>query len=286
MTRRPFSEHRGNTYPKCLLVSLTIRHPKVYYYGKAMNRKPLTRYFSGGFSLANRSLDILCVTILLLLPSIVSTYLPATNLRGIIALITALFTLISIVFGLSIPVFLVARQQGGTLSYKEVFGVVARNTRRMILPVIVYFLVFGALLFLSIILSAGRALAFFQNMSELSKGWQPTSVIFISVVSLFTFTPFFFSLENNGFFTSMKKGLRIALHNTPYIALVILFGVASYSITSIIPKEVFWGRLLTIAVGQYGNLVLIATSLFYYQDAVKEEPIVKTSRGRSVHPSQ
>jgi hypothetical protein len=251
-----------------------------------MNHKPLTRYFSDGFFLANRSLDILCVAIVLWLPSIVSTPLPATTLSGIVALITALFTLISVVFGLSIPVFLVDKQQGEVLSSKGVFGVVARNTKRMILPVIIYFLVFGVVLFSLLIVSAGRVLAFFQNMSELSKGWQLTFAIFISLASLFAFTPFFFSLENNGFFTSMKKGLRVALHNTPYIALVILFGVTSYSITSILPKEVFWGRLLTIAVGQYGNLVLITTSLFYYQDVIKEEPIVKTPRGRSVHPSQ
>src|SRR5689334_2415922 len=130
-----------------------------------MNHKPFTQYFSEGFSLANRSLDILCVAILLWIPSIVSMYLPVTSSRGIVALILGLFLLISIVFTLSIPVFLVSKQQGGTLTYKEVFGVVARNTRRMVLPVIIYFLIFGVILFSSIfIFSASRVAAIFQAM--------------------------------------------------------------------------------------------------------------------------
>jgi hypothetical protein len=188
---------------------------------------------------------------------------------------------------LSTPVFLVSKQQGETLSYKVVFGVVVRNTRRMILPVIVYFLVFGVLLFGSMfIFSPSRIAALFQNMPELSKGWQPTVLIFISVVYLFEFTSFFFSLENNGFFASMKKSLQVAFKNMPYIALLILFGAISYSIISILPVDASWRRLLSTVLGQYVNFVLTATSLFYYQDVIKEGPILKTSRGRSVRSSQ
>jgi hypothetical protein len=270
-----------------MLDSLTRIRPRSHTHGKDMKHTSLTHYFSNGLSLANQSLDILCVAILLWIPSIVSTYLHATTSRGSIAVISALFLLVSVVFTLSIPVFLVSKQQGEALSYKEVFGVVARNTRRMILPVIVYFLVFGVFIFGSMfIFSPSRVAAFFQDMPEISKGWQPTVLIFIPIVSLFEFTSFFFSLENNGFFTSMKKSLQAAFTNMPYIALVILFGLASYSIISLLPIDAFWRRLLGTVLGQYSNLVLIATSLIYYQDVIKEEPILKTSRGRPVRPSQ
>jgi hypothetical protein len=50
-----------------------------------------------------------------------------------------------------------------------------------------------------------------------------------------------------------------------------------------------WRQLSGIVLGQYANFVVVASSLFYYQEVIKvqevikEDGFVKTSRGRTVN---
>ncbi len=86
-----------------------------------MKRKPITQYFYDGFTLANQGFDILFIALLLSIPSLVSAYAKDAVLSKIISSVWFIFALISFGFNLSIPVFLVYKQQRKVLSYNPSF---------------------------------------------------------------------------------------------------------------------------------------------------------------------
>lgn len=237
-----------------------------------MQQRSIVQYFLKGFSLTNQSLDIFFISVLLFLPFLFSNFMPHTILGKILSALSIVLIFITLGFNLSLPVFLVQRQQKKALDYREIIKVVLKNTKRIILPSISLFILLTILLILSLILTAifihpsrEEATSFFQNIGE---GWQP---IFLTIVliSFLEFTSFFFSLEHNGLLNSIKKSVLVAFNNLYYVSIVTLFSVISYFITGFIPIEPFWGQLARTLLGGYIGFALTASSLFYYQTVIK-----------------
>jgi hypothetical protein len=254
-----------------------------------MKRTSLTHYFVNGFALANQSLDILLIDIVLVIPSLIGMYVENAILGKAISLISYILVFIGFVFTLSIPVFLVYKQRKEVLTYKEIFDVVVKNIRRMIFPTIVCFLLLTVLMIILVAILLATKVISPPDFSASDEVQHVIPIAFIFVLSFFEFTSFYFSLEYNGFFTSMRKSLVAAFNNLRYIAPVILCGVASYVIFTFLSTGTLWGDLLRSVIGLYISFVVIASSLSYYQDVIKdqdmikEDPFVKTPRGRTVN---
>src|SRR3989344_2263494 len=203
-----------------------------------MHQKAIFNYFLNGFFLANRSLDIF---------------------------------LISIGFTLSLPVFLIQKQQNKALDYGQVVKATLKNTKRLILPGILLFILFTIVLMASFVLAAislhpskDQVTSFFQSIG---KGWHPIFLIPIVLIAFLEFTSFFFSLEGNGLLSSVKKSIVVAFNNLKYISIIILISLIS-TITSFIPIETFLGPLVKMILSGYIALVLTASSLLYYQTVI------------------
>lgn len=238
-----------------------------------MQQRSLVQYFLKGFSLTNQSLDIFFISVLLLLPSLFSNFMPHTILGKILSALSIVLICITIGFNLSLPVFLVQKQQKKSLDYREIIKVVLKNTKRIMLPGIALFILLIIFLILSLILTAifihpsrEETTSFFQNIGE---GWQPIFLIPVVLISFLEFTSFFFSLEHNGLLNSIKKSVLVAFNNLYYMSIVILISAISYFITGFIPIEPFWGQLARTLLGGYIGFALTASSLFYYQTVIK-----------------
>lgn len=238
-----------------------------------MRQKSIITYFFNGFSLANRSLDIFLISILLSLFTLLSNYIQNSFLGNILQLLDFILFFISIGFMLSLPVFLIQKQQAKALDYGQIVKITLKNTKRLIIPGILLFILFTIfLVFLfalfAILLhpSKEQVTMFFQSIG---KGWQPILLIPIILMSFLEFTAFFFSLEQNSLLSSLKKSIVAALNNLHYISIIILISIISYTLTSFIPVETIWGQLLRMVLGGYIALVLTASSLFYYQAVIK-----------------
>lgn len=247
-----------------------------------MQQKPIIQYFLRGFALANRSLDLFFIGLFLSLGEISLNSLVQNPTIGFVFTILS-FVIFSISQGflLSMPVFLVQKQEKKPLDKKHLVKVVLKNSKRIIVPVIIFFvLIFFAVLLIPLLVppefifgpyskkSEEEIISFMQNVG---KSWSPIFLIPLSLAAFFGFTSFFFSLENHGLLSSFKKSIGAAFNNLRYIGIVILINIIIfYSITNLIPNEVFWGQLVKMVLAQYLALVLISSSLFYYQNVIKK----------------
>lgn len=233
-------------------------------------------YYSAGFTLANKSLEIYLISLFILLPTSLNFLFPNSPYSAVLTLVSLLATIINIGFSLSIPVFLIQKQQNQPLTFQNIVSTTIQSTKRMILPALLIFILLVALLMLFVILlitffhpTAGQVQQFFQSWGNLSKGWQPIFLIQSIIVSFLVFTSFLFSLESQGLFSSLKNSIIISIKNLPYLVGLIILGIISYSLTSFLPVTEFWGLFLRFAVSLYIGLMITANTLFYYQDVVK-----------------
>mgnify|MGYP001566154337 CR=1 FL=1 len=260
-------------------VSIDIAKKSTIINRKAMKHNYIIQYLLKGFSLANRSLDILLIGFLLTITSTILGFLLSnTALEKAQSALSFIFLFIGISFTLSIPIFLLQKQQQKSLNYKELIGILVKNTKRIMLPGILLFILFTILLSLSLVIiaialrpSENQVAAFFQNFGKDWQGWQLIFLIPIILLSFLEFTPFFFSLENQGLWISIKNSIITAFRNLPYIGLVTLIMIITYSITSFISMGTTQGQLIRNLIAQYVNLVIAASSLFYYQSAIKKD---------------
>lgn len=238
-----------------------------------MKHNYIIQYLFKGFSLANRSLDILLIGFLLNITPIISGFLLSnTALKEVQPALSFIFLFIGISFTLSTPIFLLQKQQQKSLNYKELVGIVVKNNKRIMLPGVLLFTLFIILLLLSLVIIAvvlqpneNQVAIFFQNFG---KGWEPIFLIPIILLSFLEFTPFFFSLEYQGLWISIKNSITTAFKNLPYIGLVTLIMIITFFINSFILQ----GQLLIRnLVAQYVYLVIAASSLFYYQSVIKKD---------------
>lgn len=242
-----------------------------------MKHRSIIHYFIDGFFLANKSLEVLFIGLLLDIPSFVHLYLRNTFFDKTLASIGFVFLFITIGFLLSIPIILVTKQQNKSIQYKKFFIKVLINTKRIIIPCIILFFLFFILLILFLLLlgfflhpTRSQILKFFHGLLLLSKDWR-IFLLIPAILAFFEFTSFYFSLEQNNLFVSLRKSFITAVKNLNYIALVIVFGIIVYCLNSFIPLVTFWGLLLRSVIGLYFNLILIASSLLYYRNVVKKQ---------------
>ncbi|MDP3724019.1 MAG: hypothetical protein Q8R11_00110 [bacterium] len=233
----------------------------------------LFSYFSSGFALTNKSFDIYLISLALLLlfelPSLPLDF----SLSVVLSLLSTIGLAVNFGFSISIPVFLLQKQQDKPLDLRRVVSVTIQNTKRAILPLF-YLFILGIifLVFLVIFLHPTREQAwqFFQDWAN-SGNKDPRLLILPIILSFFVFTSFLFSLEQRGFFRSMKDSVLLSFRNLPYLVLIIIIEAVSWSVISFLPSSEFWSQFLRYVISLYISLVIAASTLFYYQRVVKGE---------------
>lgn len=244
-----------------------------------MNKeKSLANYYSRGFALTNKNLEVYLINLVIELPTILHSLFPKLPFSGILALFSYVMILISLGFSLSIPLFLLQKQQNKSLDFQDMLSTTFQNTKRIILPAILVFIILVVLLIVSSILVAislhptkEQVLQFFQSWGNLGRGWHPILLILPFTLSFFVFTPFLFALEHKGLFTSIRDGFVMCTRHLPYLVTVMFVGMISYSVISFLPGTEFWGLLLRIAINLYVSLIVAASTLFYYQQNIRSD---------------
>ncbi len=238
-------------------------------------KKSLFDYYLRGFALANKSFTVYFITLVLLLPNVADTLIPKLPFPRIISLVSYIVGLIGFAFSLSIPVFLLQKQQKESSSLYRMLIITAQTTKRIIFPIILIVILFLLIVLASIVfavifhLSREQSQYITDSIIGLNKGWHPLYLILISVYSLFTFTSFFFVLEQKGLIISMKDSFLISFRHIPYLSIATLLGVICYLVTSFLPITELWGLCLRYVISLYVGLVVASSTLFYYQEVVK-----------------
>ena len=97
------------------------------------NRFNLGEYFIAGFTLANKCIDLLLLNFLLYFPSFFFTD-NSSEINWRYFLFSSLIGLLYISFNLSVPKFLVSKQENKTMLFRNMLSLVLINTFRLILP--------------------------------------------------------------------------------------------------------------------------------------------------------
>ena len=244
-------------------------------------KQSVLNYLSKGFSLANHSLDIYLISVSLLLINSLSLHnLPSPF--GIILSILTTFILFFVYFGfnLSIPLFIQEKEKEKALNYHKVYKTVIENTKRIILPAILFLTLFFvaavALLSTYYLIANSQGTSDKQISSSIVEqliglliGWNPVAIAFSLVSSIIfsflTFTSIFFSIEDKGIFRSIAQSVVLSSKHLHYISIIILVNLITSLIFKLFPIEQTWGRMLISALSQYVNLIITASSLLYYR---------------------
>ena len=237
-----------------------------------MQVKHLIKYLADGFRVANKTLDLFVISFLFTLPTFFP--LPKSGWGTLFGVLRIVIGLLSIGFSLSIPSLLLLKQKQKTTDYRQMIRVTIKNSRRILIPFIVFCVLFFVLFFATVIVlqlvfrpTASETTAIIKNIADYGKGWQPTSLLLISVTTLFIFTPIFFSVESWGFLASLKQSLFFSFKNGHFVVMMILFNIAAYTIGSFIPLGTMPEILVKVALSQYFTLVQMCTTLLYYRKA-------------------
>src|SRR3989344_1311362 len=245
--------------------------------------KPLLKYFFEGFALANRNLEIYFLgLIIVILPPLLSAILP--NLPILNAL-SPVFYLISFGFSLSIPKFLIQKHHNYSLSLKNIFSTTMQSTKRIILPSILLFIIATILLMVIFALvviflrpTPEQIAQFFRDFNYSNIRWHPFFLILVPVISFFVFTPILFSLEHKGLITSLLNSISTSFSHLPYLSIVIAIDFISYAGTSFFPIYEVWGSSAEYIISSYIGLVVISSTLLYYQKKIRNESFTPQTR--------
>lgn len=241
-----------------------------------MTKSSLLNYFINGFSLANRSLEIYLIGIGLSLFGVLAGLLEGNILGKILQLVSFITVFFTFGYQMSVPLLLTHKQESKQLVFKSIWEIVLRNSKRMILPVILFGILFMVLFFALIILwvvmshpsNSKDMVAAMKNFIEQLRNWNPFFIIFGAIFSLFAFTPIYFSIENKGFFASVKRSVSFSFKHLNFMMLLILIGAINYTVITLIrvPIENRLALFVLTAFTQYTGLIISASTLLYYQD--------------------
>jgi len=239
-----------------------------------MNKSTFSN-FSRGFFLTNHSLEIYLIGIGLSLFGILANMLHGSLLGKVLQLVSFITLFFSFGYQMSVPLLLTFKQQGKPLDFNNVWSIVKRNTKRMILPTILFGILF-MVLFVGILIgfvamshpSGGQEeVTTIKNFTEQLRNWNPLFIIFGSVFSFFSFTPIYFSIENKGFFASMRRSVSFSFKHLNFILLLIVILAINYTVVTLIriPIQNPLGLLALTVISQYTALIISASTLLFYQ---------------------
>lgn len=239
--------------------------------------KTLFNYFTKGYALAHKSLDIFFIGFILYLSSTVLAYVQ-NNAFADLAGIILLFVYIS--FGMSIPVLLEKKALGKLMFYRDVFNVVVHNIKRLILPIVLTFISFIVLVIIVMVIyfsidgsNNKDFVTYIQNFFKLFNNWNPYLAVIGSLFVFLNFTPMYFSLENKGFFKSMRESVVFSFKHIQFVSVLIVFMFLTYTLWRIFPINVSLNlfNLISRVFIEYIDFVIFVSSILFYKSTLKKK---------------
>lgn len=234
-------------------------------------------FFSKGFFLTNRSLEIYLIGIVLSLIGVLVSLFKGSPVGTVLKIVSFISIFFTFGFQMSVPLLLTLKQQTNHLAFNKAWSVILRNTKRMILPVILFGTLFMILLFSLLIwfiamshpTNSQAIVNVIKNIAEQMRNWNPLFIVLGIPFALFAFTPIYFSVENKGFFASMKRSISFSFKHLNFIMLLVLFGAINYTVITLIriPVENPLGRVILSVITHYVGLILSASTLLFYQSS-------------------
>lgn len=238
-------------------------------------KKSITSYFSKGFLLANKSLDLYLIGVGLSIFGILAGLFNGSPIATLLQIIASVLGFFSFGFGMSLPLLLTNKQQRKHSDLRSVWSIITKNTKRMILPVIVMSVLVIVLFF--------AVLLWFLSMSNTTSGQEinatlisfsqqlpyltPLFIVLGIPFAFFAFTSIYFSVENEGFFTSIKKSIAFGFKHLHFVGVLILLGAVHSILIALvkIPIDNHLGQFVLMTITQYTSLVITASTLLFFQ---------------------
>lgn len=232
---------------------------------------PNIQYFKKGFTLTNKSLAVFLFGLLLsLLNSLTELSLKPFSIE-IPWVAGFLISLIEFGFALSVPLYLVKKQEGKSLSLGDFLSTTLISTKRSALPIMFLMVIFITISVLIFILAAqfiyGGNFDFIHDNPQVFGVFNLLLAFFIGLTSFATFTSIYFSVERNGFFASVKKSVSLSIKNLDFIIILFIISTFTYlTLSSFLNNyQNFWQNLVKSIIYQYEGLLIASTSLIFYQ---------------------
>lgn len=217
------------------------------------------KHVTESFSLANKNLDIYLIGIsILIAQTIIARF---NNLLS--------FLTIFIVSGFyaSIPLFIDGKVKNKVFNLKKVFVTSMKNSRRLIVPIILVIGTFLSLCFgILFLLGAKKTQEIFNSSLVRGNLLQEVFIFFVLTIP-FAFTSIYFSVENMGVPKSLKKSFWYSLENPKAVLLITLFGAVSLIIRMGIFPQPLNGieNFISGAITQYFGLFIASYTLLIYR---------------------
>lgn len=226
-----------------------------------------------GITLANRNLDLFLFMMVFSLQAFLDFFLSNPAFSRISSILSLPLVLLEVGYGLSLPLFLYMRLQKRAVSFKEIVITTLKNTKKVILPMLIMMfmifvlLIFGLFLVIEVLRFSTTSIpTFFQNINN----WRFVFAIISPMFVIFEFSSIYFSLENQGFFKSIKSSVLTASKNLGYISTLALIDLVIYSLGAFVPIEFKLGILVVSLVNFYTAFLMISVSLIYYLKVIKK----------------
>ena len=235
--------------------------------------------FIHGFSLLNRNIDLYLIAVLFTLFLFFIHFLnklpfPFGLINGILLVIV---TVLSLSYGLLVPLLLSYNQQRMKISYQTLLKLIVGNAKRLLIPFIILIpilfivsTIIGAVLIITLHIKNSQQLI--QTLDTIQPSWNPGYFLFTSILtvllSFLTFTSVFFSVENLGIFSAWVKSITFSFRNIRFIGLIIVISLATNFVSSVINLIPFDRAFVTYISSipiQYIHLGVLSSSLLYYQ---------------------
>ena len=238
------------------------------------------KYFLQAFIIVNKSLDLYLIGISLILFSLLSQLNLPVGIQSILSFINIALMFILISFTLSIPVFLLWKKEN-KFTYLTLKNTVIKNTKRIIIPGIIFFVLFTTAAMVLLIIYAVTTVGSGDQVQPTNverdiasavnflTGWSPIMIIilvlFSIITSLFIFTPIYFSIEGKGLINSAIDSVSFSFKNLGFIFLVILISLLNGFILRLLPPQELWAQFLTLILSEYVAFIMIASAFLFYQ---------------------
>lgn len=227
-------------------------------------------YFSKGFSLANKSFDLLLIAVSFVLVGQFNLLVHNQVINNFLNFINFILMFFNFGFVLSIPLFLLWKQQNKPLNYTAIWATTLKNTKRSIIPIIFIIFLFLVILVITalILLATGpptpeqiKAL-----IDSLLHKWNPIFFILGIILSFFAFTSIYFSIEESGLLTSIKKSITFSFKNLTFIGILIVIYTLIYSLSTFMSDSSNnWIYVIKFIINEYLGLIITASVLYFYQ---------------------
>jgi membrane protein YdbS with pleckstrin-like domain len=231
----------------------------------------VTDYFRKGLSLTNKSWGIFLFGLILTSLSGLPEFLGDSFVKSILQTLGFLLLFIEFGFFYSLPIFLLAKQEGKSVDFGDILSTSLHNTKRLILPFILTLILLIILFIVGFILVVqfiyGGNFSFMENATQGFNPWNIFFAFFIGLFAFLTFSPIYFSLEKNGLLKSIKRSINLSVKHLDFIAVIFAISAVIFLISTLLLKDYqsLWQILLRGFIYQYETLLFAAAALIFYQ---------------------